>query len=113
MIDISALRRLADGDRHHVDVDHRGVLADLGELDAEGPAILIAVPVTDAVKVVAEGVVLGSFDKDALWSIQGFRLGSEVILELDDSVSDPQSLIDAVTEAGFQWRVVNPTTGVL
>jgi hypothetical protein len=113
VIDIRALRKLAAGGKDHFDIDHAGALVDWGELNVEGPAVLIVGPVTDAVKVVADDLVLDSLDRDDLWSIHGFRLEREVLLALEDEVSDPQSLVDAVSAAGFAWQVINPTTGVL
>ncbi len=104
---------MAEGDRDHFDIDHGGALVDRGELDVHGPAILIAVPVTDAVKVVYEGQVRGSLDRGTLWSIEGFRLEREVLLALDIETIDPEGLVDAVVAAGFQWQVINPKTGVL
>ncbi|HEY6628958.1 MAG TPA: hypothetical protein VI193_08240 [Acidimicrobiia bacterium] len=113
MIDIRALRKLTEGGKDHLDIDHAGALVDRGELNVEGPAVLFVVPVTDAVKVVVDDLVLDSLDRDDLWSIQGFRLEHEVLLVLQDEVSDPQSLVEAVAAAGFVWQVIHPTTGVL
>lgn len=113
MIDIRALEKVAEGGQDHLDINHAGALVDWGELNVAGPAVLIAGTVTDAVKVVTDDLVLGSLDRDSLWSIQGFRLALEVLHALEDEVSDPQSLVDAVAAAGFAWQVINPSTGVL
>lgn len=107
MIDIRALRKLAEGGLNHLDIDHSGALVDWGELKVKGPAVLIAVAVTDAVKLVGNGLVLESVDRDNLWSIQGFRLEREVLLALGDELSDPEPLVTAVAAAGFPWQVVD------
>ncbi len=112
MIDIRALRDLIEAGGQVVVIDSDGEFVDFGEMDVGGPAGLIAVPVTDAVKVVAGGLVHESLDRGTLWSIEGFRLGREVLVALDDDVVTPQKLIDVVVAAGFRW-VISPATGVL
>jgi hypothetical protein len=107
VIDIRALRKLAEGGQDHLDIDHAGALVDWGELEVKGPAVVIAVAVTDAVKLVGDGLVLDSLDRDDLWSVQGFRLQREVLLALGGELSDPQSLVTAVAAAGFPWQVVH------
>jgi 2-C-methyl-D-erythritol 4-phosphate cytidylyltransferase len=94
-------------------IDADGALKEGVAPEASDPAVLIASPVTDAVKVVSGGLVQDSLDREALWSIEGFQLQREVLLALDNSVTSPQSLIEQVIEAGFQWHVISGTTGVL
>ena len=80
-------------------------MLDQGPLPLLGSAVLIVVPVTEAVKVVVGGVVHESLDRDTLWSVQGFVLGSEVVLALDD-LTTPEDLIAAVPHAGFEWETI-------
>lgn len=112
MIDIRALRDLIEAGRPFVVINSDGEVIDQGESGVVGPAVLIAVPVTDAVKVVAGGLVHDSLDRETLWSIEGFQLGVDVLVALGDDVVTSQSLIDVVIAAGFQW-VISPKTGVL
>jgi hypothetical protein len=113
VIDIQALRELVDKGQQPVVIDVDGNVLYQSESGEIGPAILIAVPVTDAVKVVAGGLVLGSLDRDTLWSVEGFQLGRQVLSALDDGATTSQDLIDAVVEAGFAWQVISRDTGVL
>lgn len=113
MIDIPALRKLVDAGGVRVVVDGNGEIVDRDELSDFGPAVLIASPVTDAVKVVDAGLVQGSLDRDALWAIQGFVLSREVLLALDDDLIHPGELISAVTRAGFEWQVISSSSSSL
>ena len=110
MIDIAALRKLVESGELPVVIDAAGVLVEDSRIKESGPALLIAVPVTDAVKVVDGGLVHESVDRDTLWSVEKFVLGPEVVMALDESVTTPGELIEAVISAGFEWRVINPSS---
>ncbi|MEX2252499.1 MAG: hypothetical protein WD895_10625 [Acidimicrobiia bacterium] len=110
MIDIEALRNLVEKGEPRVVVDATGAIADRGERFGVGDALLIVVPPTDAVKVVAGGLVHDSLDRDTMWSIEGFVLGREVVLSLDRGLTTPGELIDAVTRAGFEWQLSRPSS---
>lgn len=112
MIDISALRKLIEAGESYVIFDARGNILDRRELAEVGRAVLIATPLTDAVKLVVGGLVQDSLDRDTLWSIEGFGLGREVMLAVDESVATPEALIDAVTRAGFEWQVISPSSSL-
>ncbi|HLF60200.1 MAG TPA: hypothetical protein VI980_03360 [Acidimicrobiia bacterium] len=110
MIDIPALRKLVEAGAARVVVDASGEILDREQPSEVGPALLIAAPLTEAVKVVDGGLVHDSLDRDGLWSIEGFGLGREVLLALDGGLMAPGELIDAVTRAGFEWRVISPSS---
>jgi 2-C-methyl-D-erythritol 4-phosphate cytidylyltransferase len=113
VIDLRSLLELTTTGQPCVAIDADGALLEDLELDVSDPAVLFVAPVTDAVKVVAGGLVHDSLDRETLWAIEGFQLTREVLLALDDGVTSSQSLIDRVIEAGFQWQVITPSTGVL
>lgn len=77
-------------------------------LEDGAKAVIPAVPVTDTIKRVADGSVVGTVDRSELWSVQtpqGFEL--RVLREAhdlhDDDVSDDASLVEAL---GVTVRVV-------
>jgi hypothetical protein len=113
VIDIHALRELIDKGQRSIVIDVDGNVVDQRDPGVLGPAVLIALPVTDAVKVVAGGLVLDSLDRDTLWSVEGFQLGPQVLSAVDHGRFTAQDLIDAVVEAGFEWQVISRDTGVL
>ena len=106
MIDIPTLRALIEAGESRVAFDASGEMLDQGSEPPVGSALLIVVPVTEAVKIVVGGVVHESLDRDTLWSIQGFVLASEVVLALGDDVTTPEDLIAAVSHAGFEWETI-------
>lgn len=112
MIDMAALRRFAEAGAVRVAVDFAGEIIETQETSGPGQALLITTPPTDAVKVVNAGKVIESLDRETLWSIEAFVLGSEVILAIDGSVNSPEELVEAVSNAGFEWRVVSPSSAL-
>jgi len=110
VIDIAALRKLVESGELLVVIDAAGVVVEDSGTQESGPALLIAAPVTEAVKVVNGGLVHDSVDRDTLWSVENFVLGPEVVMALDEGVITPGELIEAVISAGFEWRVINPSS---
>jgi hypothetical protein len=110
VIDIPALRVLIDAGESRVVVDAGGELVDQSGASALGPALLIAAPVTEAVKAVAGGVIHESLNRDTLWSVEGFVLGPEVVRALGDDVITAGELIAAVTSAGFDWQAISSSS---
>jgi hypothetical protein len=43
-----------------------------------------------------------------MWAVDGFVLSREVVSALPEAVDSAESLIEAVTRAGFRWNVVLP-----
>lgn len=87
------------------------IAACLAALDAGADAAIAATPVTDTIKEVAGGEVVGTLDRTTLWAVQTpqvFRRGAlEAALSQPDSVlaaaTDDASLVEA---AGGTVRVV-------
>ncbi len=79
-----------------------------------GPARLVVDEVTDAVKEIVDGRVVGSFDRDQLWSVRGFVLSHDLVSTLSGDEFTPEGLIEAVTAAGYTWTIarVNPSSSV-
>jgi hypothetical protein len=71
-----------------------------------GPAVLVVTEVTDAVKKVEGGRVVGSLDRDGLWAIRSIELDSDVFRRLSTERMDVAALIEKVDEAGYRWRVI-------
>lgn len=110
MIDIPALRELVEAGEARVAFDVTGVILEAGDVSASGSAVLVASPLTEAVKVVADGLVHESLDRDTIWSVDGFVLGRDVLAALEAGVTTAGELIEAVTRAGFEWRVISPSS---
>jgi hypothetical protein len=110
MIDMAALRRLAEAGAVRVAVDVAGGIIETQETSGPGHAVLITTTPTDAVKVVNGGMIIESLNRDLLWSIEAFVLGSEVVMAIDGKVNSPEELVEAVSNAGFEWRVVSPSS---
>ena len=78
------------------------------------PARLVVDEVTDAVKEIVDGRVVGSLERDQLWSVRGFVLSHDVVSALSGDEFTPEGLIEAVTAAGYTWTIarVNPSSSV-
>ena len=70
-----------------------------------GPVRLVVDEVTDAVKEIVDGRVVGSLDRDQLWSVRGFVLFHDVVSALSGDEFTPEGLIEAVTAAGYTWTI--------
>jgi hypothetical protein len=110
------LAALVDGpspsaDALQMDVDGQRQDWMLGDGD---PARLVVDEVTDAVKEIVGERVVGSFDRDQLWSVRGFVLSHDVVSALSGDEFTPEGLIEAVTAAGYTWTIarVNPSSSV-
>lgn len=71
-----------------------------------GPAVLRVGNVTDAVKLVDEGRIVGPVDRDTLWAVRWFELDREVVLKLGSVEIEPGELIEAVEASGHRWQVI-------
>jgi hypothetical protein len=112
VIDIQAVRRLAEAGQRQLSFDARGAVVELDEVPS-GSATLYARPLTDAVKVVAGGLVHESLDRDSLWAVEGFTLRDHVLMAIEVDAVTPEQLVEIVTGLGFEWEVINRDTGVL
>ena len=110
MIDIPALRELVEAGESRVAFDLTGEVLDRVAISTLEPALLVVSALTEAVKVVAGGLVRDSLDRDKIWSVEGFILSREVLAALDVGLTTPEELIEAVTNAGFEWGVISPSS---
>jgi len=95
----------AAGEGGDLSFDYRGSAATWPE-SPEVPAVVYVDEVTDAVKTVEDGVISGSLDRGQVWAVVGFKMSREVASKVEDSPMTPQTLIDAVRAAGFEWTAV-------
>lgn len=75
-----------------------------------GPATLVVAPVTDAVKRLS-GDVVESLDRDSMWVVEAIVLEREVLDLLGPGEMTADQLWQAVTNAGYSWRVI-PTSSL-
>lgn len=77
-----------------------------GEMPPEdGPAVLVVGDVTDALKEVEAGHVVGSADRGQIWRVSAIVLDSDVVDRLPDSPMEVHELLDAVREQDLSWQV--------
>lgn len=106
MIDISTLREaLVDGE-NWVIFDSSGDLLHDDLPRSAGPATLVVAPVTDAVKRVADGRVVGSIERSGLWRVHAFVLNRIVLDKLGRGAYEARDLIEAVAATGISWQAV-------
>lgn len=108
VISIEQLRDQLDGD--WVAFDSHGEVVDYVVPKDIGPATLSVSPMTDAMKQVDEADrVVGSVDKNSVWSVDAIVLNSIVLKRLPDATFTAEDLIEAVRDAGFAWQI-SPTS---
>lgn len=74
---------------------------------AEGaPAMMVVASVTDALKLVSDGMVTGPVDREEVARLVAFSLSRSVLGLLGDGSFDAAGLIDAVRALGTEWVVV-------
>jgi hypothetical protein len=88
-----------------VDVDGHPIEDPSLAAESPVPGLLVG-PVTEAVKVSDDGVVVHHVDRDTLWAVEGFVLDEAVLDGLGEFVGSASDLLQAVTAAGFTWSVV-------
>lgn len=76
-----------------------------------GPATMLVVEVTDALKDVDfADRVTGSVDRAGMWSVQALVLDRSVLQRLEGDEMPVEDLIEAVEAAGVAWSV-SPISG--
>jgi len=106
MIDISTLREALVDRGNWVMFDSSGGLLTNDVPRSAGPATLVVTPVTDAVKRVAEGRVVGSLERSGLWRVHAFVLNRIVLERLGTGAFEARDLIEAVVATGISWQAV-------
>lgn len=102
VISISRLREGIIGDR--VVFDRQGNPADVDVSHVPGQAILVVVPVTDAIKRV-EGGRVKSLDRDRMWAVEAIALDKVVVDQLDVDELSVEELLAAVPRMGYSWEI--------
>lgn len=100
MIRLSAVLR-REGERITFDVTGQPV-----DVEVEtGPDVSVVVvsPIPDALKVVADGMVVGQVDRDSVERIEAFSIPRGLLESLDVDETTPEGLIALVTAAGVGW----------
>lgn len=106
MIDLTLIRDLLEAGVDRLGFDATGEVIEPDRLSGNGPAVLRVDDVTDAVKLVDDGMVVGPVDRDTLWEVQWFELDRAVLLKLSGARTEPGDLIEAVEAAGHVWEVI-------
>ena len=96
---------ITDG-RVAFDTQGNPVEVDLGIV--HGPASLLVVPVTDAVKRMRGGVV-ESLDRDQMWVVEAMVIETDVLEALGEVDLTAEELWQAVEQVGFSWQI-SPTS---
>lgn len=73
---------------------------------AEGQAVMVVAPVTDAMKLVDADLVVGAVDRETVGQATGFALSRSVLERLGAGPYDAAGLIEAVRALGVVWTVV-------
>ena len=72
-----------------------------------GPAVMSVVAVTDALKVVSEGFVVDSVDRESVARVTAFAVERTVLERIGDGALSPEELIEAVRAQGVDWVIVD------
>lgn len=104
MISIRRLREHLVGD--WVAFDRHGTAVDYVVPKDIGPATLSVSDVTDALKRVDDADrVVGSVDRNTVWSVDAIVLNSIVLRRLPEETYEAEELIQAVRDIGFSWQI--------
>lgn len=104
VISIERLKDQLDGD--WVAFDKHGQVVEYTVQKDIGPATLSVSPVTDALKEVDDADrVVGSVDRNTVWSVDAIVLNTIVLRRLPDETFTAEELIEVVREVGFGWQV--------
>jgi hypothetical protein len=107
MISVSALvEGLNGGD--WVVFESNGSVFDVPVAKDFGPANLLVESETDALKLVADGLIAGSLDRARVWRVVGMALNRVVVNRIPDGVFTPIELYDVVRGFGLAWRYLEP-----
>jgi hypothetical protein len=69
-----------------------------------GPATLMVGPVTDALKTVEDGRIVGSVDRERVWNVEAIALNRVVVRRLEARELTPGELYDTVRGFGLAWQ---------
>lgn len=86
-------------------IDPKGRVMDVSVPSQGGPATLLVAPVTDALKELSAGRVVGSLDRDQFWEVAAFALSHDTLTRLEGDYTSATDLYQAVVAAGLDWQV--------
>ncbi len=84
-------------------IDTEGAPIDMTPDPTWGEAVLLVLPVTDALQRVADGRLVGAVDRDRMVAVSGFALADRVVNLLGAIPRDPRALYGAVVDLGVTW----------
>jgi hypothetical protein len=102
---ISTERLIERLDGHRVVFDKSGAPVDLEAPDDVGPATFLVTGVTDALKLVADGMVEGSVDRSRMWAVEAIILDRVVLERLGPRRLSFEDLLTEVRQLGFAWQI--------
>lgn len=108
VISLADVRAAIDGNWAVFDTNGRPV--DYTCSEDIGQAVLSVSPVTDALKVVDAGYLIGSVDRASCWSVDAIVLNVVVLDRLPGDSYKAEDLIEEVRRVGFSWQI-RPTSG--
>lgn len=92
-------------------IDHVGDLLDARLPDDSPTPALMVDRVTEAVKGIADGVVVSYVDRDTLWEVYGFVLDRESLETLPDRIESAGALVEALRSSGRRLHAVVAVPG--
>ncbi len=105
MISLEKVREALEAGASLVALDEAGELQPVPD-GAEGPAMALVRPVSDALKsVTGEGLIAGSIDRDDVWAVELLVLSEAVVGALSGELDSIQEVYLEVESAGFDWRL--------
>lgn len=91
----------------HLVIDTHGLELNLIPHPKWGPAVMLVSPVTDALKEVEGGRVVGSQDRERVALVTGFAISGEVLQGLGVLPATPELIHQAVMDLGYVWEMVD------
>ncbi len=73
----------------------------------DGPAVMVVAPVTDALKLVVDGVVSGPIDRERVAIAVSFSVSRDLLERLGDGQFDAAGLIESIRSLGAEWAISN------
>lgn len=72
---------------------------------AAGAAVLVAAPVTDALKAVSDGLITGSIDRRTVAAVVSFSVSREILERLSGRTFSASEFVEAVVALGVEWAM--------
>lgn len=102
------MRRISDllfeTDADPVPIDADGSRLEATVPEGLGPATLLVGPVVDAVKLVEDGRVVGSLDRDDLYAVAGVVVARSLLESIAETELSLPAIIEAAAMLGHRWE---------